>query len=304
MKKKTYWGIITAAVVVIAITIAIVFSSKQNYRQNDPPTDKATTTEQKILEDAVLEVHFFNVGEADSAFVECDGHYMLIDGGNPGSSSFLYSYLKQHKIDFLDYIICSHAHADHVGGLAGALNYATIGVAYSPVTEYDSRAFNSFIKYLNEQNKTIRIPTPGESFSLGSAVVSFLGPVDMHLAETNENNSSIVLRIKFGETSFLFTGDAETEEELSLVEAGCDLQSTVLKVAHHGSNTSSSEPFLKAVLPDIAVISVGSNNDYGHPHETALERISKYCNRIYRTDQNGEIVCISDGTKVTVKTER
>ncbi len=303
MKKKTYWGLITAAVVLIVFAIGISLSSSKLFRrQSSSPT--STTERQTISESASLEVHFFDVGEGDSALVECEGHYLLIDGGNPGNSSFLYSYLKQNKIEYLDYIVCSHAHADHVGGLAGALNYANVGVAYSPVLEYDSRAFNSFLKYLNEQNKTIRIPTPGESFSLGAAVVSFLGPLDMGLAETNENNSSIILRIQFGDTSFLFTGDAEKEEEISLVESGHNLQSTVLKVGHHGSNTSSSEQFLAAVFPNIAIISVGADNDYGHPHEEAMTNLSRYCDQIYRTDLQGEIVCISNGISVTVNTER
>lgn len=251
-----------------------------------------------------FEISFFDVGQADSALVCCDGHYMLIDGGNSGSSSFLYSYLEQHGITYLDYIVCSHAHSDHAGGLAGALNYAQVGTAYAPVTEYDSRAFDSFVKYLNEQGKEIRVPEPGECVMLGSATVSFLGPVDMSLAELNLNNSSIILRIEYGATSFVFTGDAEAEEELSVIESGAELKSTLLKVGHHGSETSSSEEFMKAVNPDYAVISVGKDNDYGHPHEAALERISAVCPNIYRTDQLGEIICRSDGENLSFSFEK
>ncbi len=126
----------------------------------------------------------------------------------------------------------------------------------------------------------------------------FFAPIDMSLAETNVNNSSIILRIVYGKTSFLFTGDAEIEEELSLLKAGTDIQSTVLKVGHHGSYTSSSEEFLAAIDPDYAVISVGMGSEYGHPHDAALERISKFCPVIYRTDLNGEVICYSDGLKL------
>ncbi len=200
-------------------------------------------------------IHFFDVGEADSVLVECDGQYMLIDGGNAGSSSFLYSYLEKHDFSYLDCIVCTHAHADHVGGLAGALNYAQVGTAYAPVTEYDSRAFESFVKYLGRQGKSITIPSPGDSFLLGSASVTFLAPLTAD--ESNTNNTSLVLRIVYGETSFLFAADAEVEEEADLLESGTELCSTLLKVAHHGSNTSSSQAFVDAVSPEYAVISVG-----------------------------------------------
>lgn len=323
MRKKTYRALIILAVVVVLGSIALAIGI--NYRNHSASTAETTPSETQqaqnseqtqqaenraseeirpsVPEDSSFEIHFFDVGEADSALVECDGHYMLIDGGNPGSSSFLYSYLKKHGIDYLDYIVCSHAHTDHVGGLAGALNYASVGTAYAPVTEYDSRAFNSFLKYLNEQGKEITVPSPGDIIMLGVAEVTFIGPVDMSLAEMNHNNASIILRIEYGSTSFLFTGDAEAEEELSVVAAGAELHSTLLKVGHHGSYTSSTEVFMNAVNPDYAVISVGKDNEYGHPHDTALERIMKYCSLVYRTDQDGEIICISDGQNLEIRYE-
>ncbi len=227
---------------------------------------------------------------------------MLIDGGNPSSSGFLYSYLQKHKISYLDYIVCSHAHTDHVGGLSGALNYAKVRTAFPPVTEYNAKAFSSFVRYLNAQNVAITIPSPGNTYALGSAIVTFLGPVDMSLAVDNGNNASLILRIEYGKTSFLFTGDAEELEELSVVESGVKLNSTLLKAAHHGSYTSSSERFLSAVDPLYAIISVGSDNDYGHPHTEPLKRLEKHCISIYRTDKNGEIVCLSDGVSLSFAT--
>jgi competence protein ComEC len=121
----------------------------------------------------------------------------------------------------------------------------------------------------------------------------------MSLAETNTNNSSIVLRIEYGSTSFLFTGDAEAEEEMSILSENFDIQSTVLKVGHHGSYTSTSAEFLAAVNPEYAVISVGEGNEYGHPHDEPLARLRSQCGSVYRTDLDGEIVCTSDGTVVT-----
>lgn len=318
MKRKTYQLFLALAVIAILTAITVVgisiyrnyLADKSGEQQTEsgivPPEPTSPTTQNDdstpvsaLPEGSTFEIHFFDVGEADSALVECDGHYMLIDGGNPGSSSFLYSYLQSHGIDYLDYIVCSHAHADHVGGLAGALNYASVGTAYAPVTEYDSRAFNSFVKYLSQQGKEITVPSAGDCFELGNAKVTIFAPIDMTLAALNENNSSIILRIEYGSTSFLFTGDAEIDEELSVVESQQVLQSTLLKVGHHGSYTSTSEDFLKAVNPEYAIISVGSNNEYGHPHDIVLNRLSKYCQEIYRTDIVGEIICSSDGEKLT-----
>lgn len=318
MRRNTYRTLIILAVVVVLISVTLAIGL--NYQAHKTSTADAPSAEtqtqdteqsqqplvspiedaqQTIPEDSSFEIHFFDVGEADSALIECDGHYMLIDGGNLGSSSFLYAYLQEHGIDYLDFIVCSHAHADHVGGLAGALNYAAVGTAYAPVTEYDSRAFNSFVKYLNAQGKEITVSSPGDTIRLGIAKITFIGPVDMSLAEINHNNASIILRIEYGATSFLFTGDAEIEEELSVIGTGTELGSTLLKVGHHGSYTSSSEAFIAAVDPDYAIISVGEDNEYGHPHEIALERLKQYCMEIYRTDVRGEIVCYSDGTDLT-----
>ena len=304
MNKRTYRILIILAAVVVLLSISLAIGMHaMKYRGSEKIECSHPISSQHVLPESSFEIHFFDVGEADSALVACDGHYMLIDGGNPGTSSFLFSYLQKHGIDYLDYIVCSHPHADHVGGLAGALNYAAVGVAYCLVTEYDSRAFNSFVKYLSAQDKTITIPSVGQTVSLGSAKVTFVGPVDMTLAEQNENNASLIVRIEYGQTSFLFTGDAEIEEELSVVHSEQIIQSTLLKVGHHGSYTSSSEEFLKAVSPKYAIISVGKDNGYGHPHEEAMNRIQQYCDTVLRTDVVGEIVCVSDGKELSFNTQ-
>lgn len=246
--------------------------------------------------DSTFEVHFIDVGQADAALVLCDGHAMLIDGGNSGDSSLIYSYLKNHGISYLDVVVATHGHEDHVGGLSGALNFASVGKAFCSVTSYDSDAFNDFVKYLGKHDTTITVPKPGDTFQLGSAAVQIVG-VDGNAAD--HNNSSIVLRIVYGETSFLFTGDAEREAEQTILSAGYDLESTVLKVGHHGSDSSTSYVFLRAVAPQYGVISVGEGNSYGHPTEDALSRLRDADVTVYRTDLQGTIICTSDGKDVS-----
>ncbi len=266
-----------------------------------PETPEQTQAPETLPEGSTFEVHFIDVGQADAALVRCDGEAMLIDGGNAEDSSLIFSYLKNLGQDHLDYIVCTHAHEDHVGGLAGALNYATADAALCPVTSYDSRAFESFVKYLGRQGVSITVPAAGDTFSLGSASVQVLGPVS---ASDEPNNTSIVLRIVYGETSFLFTGDAEREEEQEILDTGRELASTVLKVGHHGSDTSTSYPFLREIMPAYAVISVGQDNSYGHPTEDTLSRLRDAGVKVYRTDMQGDVICTSDGESVSFSVER
>lgn len=226
-------------------------------------------------------IHFIDVGQADASLVICDGKTMLIDGGNAADSDLIYSYLKKLKIKKLDYIVCTHPHEDHVGGLAGALNYAKVGTAFCSMDSYDSKAFNSFVKYLKKRNAEIAIPSAGDEFKLGSATVTILAPINMY---DDLNNMSIVLRIEYGDTSFLFMGDAEREEEQDILDAGYELESTVLKVGHHGGETSTTYPFLREVSPKYAVLSVGKDNAYGHPHDNTLSRFKDAEVKVLRTD--------------------
>lgn len=247
-----------------------------------------------------FEVHFINVGQGDSSLILCDGHAMLIDGGEKENSDLLYSYLKEHGVKVLDYIVCSHPHKDHVGGLAGALNYAEAKAALCPVKKYDSKSFDNFKKYLKKQDVRITVPEAGDVFSLGSAVCTVLGPVKA----AKGNNNSLVIRIEYGDTSFLFSGDAESEEEHDILASGRTLKSTVLKVGHHGSKDATSNQYLYEVDPQYAVISAGDDNSSDHPNEKTLSRLREADVTVYRTDVNGTVICRSDGKTVSFFPER
>jgi len=252
-------------------------------------------------DDSTLSVHFLDVGQADAALLLCDGSAMLIDGGNVEDSSLVAAYLKEQGVKHLDYVVATHAHEDHVGGLSGALNVCSVDTVFSPVKDYNSTAFRDFAKYVSAQKKSITIPKAGETFQLGSATVELFGPQKSY---PDENNSSIVLKVTHGKNSFLFTGDAEREAENDLLDAGLDLGATVLKVAHHGSDTSSSYRFLRAVQPEYAVISVGEGNSYGHPDEATLSRLRDAAVKLYRTDMQGHIIVTSDQKTLSFTTTK
>ena len=257
--------------------------------------------EAPLPENSSFQVHFIDVGQADAALVICDGDTMLIDGGNVADSDVIYTYLKKYNITHLNYIVSTHPHEDHVGGLAGAVEYASVGVAYSPVTTFTTSAFNNFKNALYRRGVNLSVPSVGTHFDLGSASCQILA---VNTDSKDTNNTSIVLRIVYGETSFLFTGDAEKEVEDALVDSNFALKSTVLKVGHHGSYSSTSYVFLREVMPQYAVIPVGKDNDYGHPHDIVLSRLRDADVTLYRTDMHGDVICTSDGKTVSFQTAK
>lgn len=265
------------------------------------PSGQPRETAPPVGEGSSFAVHFIDVGQADAALVICDGNAMLIDGGNAEDSNLIYTYLKKHNVGHLSYVVCTHAHEDHVGGLSGALTYATASNVLAPVREYSSQAFSNFAAKAIARAGSIQIPKAGDTFSLGSAQVTVLGPRKSY---DDTNNTSIVLRVVYGEVSFLFTGDMESLAEADLVESGVHLKSTVLKVGHHGSSTSTSYRFLRAVAPAYGVISVGTGNQYNHPNEDVLSRLRDAEVKLFRTDLQGDILCTSDGKTVTFTTAK
>jgi len=276
--------------------VLIIENSQQIIDISDPETISL------IPSDGEFVVYFLDVGQGDAAFVICDGETMLIDGGSPSSSNLIYSFLERNGIEHLDYIVNSHPHDDHIGGLSGALNYvSSVGIAIAPDVKHNIRSYESFYRYLGEHGVDVTVPDAGDTFMLGSATVTILAPAKKY---NGINNNSIVLKITYGETSFLFSGDTERECELDMVESGIDLSATVLKVSHHGGEASTIYPFLREVMPQIAIISCGTNNQYRHPHDNTMSRLRDADVKVYRTDLQGDIIIISDGINLYIETQK
>ena len=306
-EKVTLWGRAVRRLTALALAAALALglaacdaSGLPNGGSADVIPSPAASAGQTLDENAPLQVHFIDVGQALSVLVECDGQFMLYDGGNVDDGSLVVSYLQQQGVEELQYVFCSHAHEDHVGGLAAALAYFPAHHVYAPVTEADTKCFRDFVKYTQQQGLAVEVPAAGTVWQLGSATITQLGPVAQY---SDTNDTSIVLRIDYGSTSFLLTGDMEADAERDLVNTGANLKADVLQVGHHGSSTSTSYIFLNSVLPEMGVISCGVNNKYGHPHEETLSILRDAGVDVYRTDLLGTITIGSDGRNYTVGTE-
>ena len=248
-----------------------------------------------------LTVHYIDVGQADSMLLECAGQFMLIDGGNVADSSLVVSYLEKQGVKELELVVCTHAHEDHAGGLAGVLAVYPTQEVWAPTKTYDSKCFDDFVRYVNQQGLEIKIPKAGDNFDLAKAAVTVLGPVTSY---AEPNNTSIVLAVQFGENRFLFTGDMERDAENDMLDTGAKVKADVLKVGHHGSETSTGYRFLYEVDPTYAVISVGKDNSYGHPHEEPMSRLHDADVTVYRTDEMGTVIAVSDGKNITFSWEK
>ena len=282
---------------------------------------------------AELTVYFLDVGQGDSAIIVCDGEAMIIDGGLRGYSDYLFSFIVNSlQINRFDYMVATHPDNDHIGGLTGVLEAAKkinkkIKYIYSPIKLADSEEgpprFKELTNRANEYGAKIKIPHDKDKESLGDATVTFYNcdqkkritrvAVDWFKSlfnkdepeENKENNDmSLVVKITYGETSFLFTGDIEKDAEGRLISSGVDLSADVLKVAHHGSSSSSSIDFLEKVNPKYAVISCGAGNGYRHPEQVTLDEFKQKNIDLYRTDLQGIITCRSDGHSITFETEK
>ncbi|MCG1005957.1 lamin tail domain-containing protein [Halorubrum lacusprofundi] len=259
-----------------------------------------------------LEVHYINVGQSVSTLViEPDGETMLVDTGHYNDDGkYVLEYLRRHDITRIDHLVSSHNDADHIGGNAAIIDYyeteaGGIGAVYDPGLAASTLTYGEYLDAVEAHEVTLYETREGDSVSFGKTTVDVLGPPEPYLENEARNENSIVLKLTHGETSFMLSGDAEDDQEAYLVDTyGARLQSTVLKAGHHGSSSSSSGAFLDAVGPRVAVISSAYDSQYGHPHEEVLQRFTDRSVSTYWTATHGDIVFVSDGTNISVRTQR
>jgi beta-lactamase superfamily II metal-dependent hydrolase len=222
---------------------------------------------------------------------------MLIDAGERDQGEAAVSYLEKQGVKTLDYVIGTHPHSDHIGGLETVIRKFDVQKVFLPEKEHTTKVYENLLDAIAGKNLKITIPRPGENYSLGAASFQIIAPNKDY--GDNLNNWSIGIRLVYGKNSFVLCGDAEKEAEKDVAENGFPLKADVLKLSHHGSSTSLSESFMDQVAPEYGVISCGKNNDYGHPHKEVLDMLKKRNIKVLRTDQLGTIVAVSDGVRIT-----
>lgn len=271
----------------VLATILMLAGCTENTETNKIPTNVGDE----------MHVHFIDVGQGDSIFIESpDGKTMLIDGGVKGAGEEIVAYLKEQGVQKLDAVVATHPDADHIGGLIAVLNSMPIGQFYDSGKVHTSQTFEEMLTLIDTKNIPYNIPKTGDIISFDEAVsVKVLNADEM---ASDNNDASIVLKVSYGDVSFLLTGDAGVALEKEMVSQ--DVKATVLKAGHHGSNTSSSQSFIQTVHPEVTILSYGEDNKYGHPHEEVVERLQAVGSKIYATAEAGTVIVSTDGVNYDV----
>lgn len=297
---------ITFTLIIVGVLISLFVTVLEKFNILDWTDIKVATggIEGTELQGDEFAIYYLDVGQSDCTIIKSGDMTMMIDSGTGNQISNIEESIKTLKIDVIDYLVLTHPHEDHIGGAKDVIEYCTVKNVIMPklsaenmVTTY---TYESLLEAIAEHNINAIPAEPGYEFSLNNASVHIFAPLEQ---DEDINNMSIVLKVIYGETSFLFQGDAEKKVENALLKTDYDLTADVLKVGHHGSNTSSVDKYLKAVNPEIAVISCGKDNDYGHPHDEVLERIDSNNITPYITATDGDITIVSDGKTLKVITE-
>nr|WP_242655264.1 ComEC/Rec2 family competence protein [Clostridium cellulovorans] len=258
-----------------------------------PPVTAATTSSV-----SGIKIHYIDVGQGDSILIQTGSNNILIDAGENDNST--YNYLKTQGITKLNYIIVTHPHADHIGNIAKIINSFSVGTFYAPKITASSAVYTNMVTALSNKGLKITVPSVGSKITIGNATLQFLAPNSSKYSDTN--NYSIVTKLTYGNKSFIFMGDAETLSEGEILAKQLDVSADVIKIGHHGSTSSTSKSFLKAVNPKYAIISVGEGNSYNHPADETLAKLENYGITVYRTDLNGTIIATCDGFNINFTT--
>jgi competence protein ComEC len=268
--------------------------SKSNSIVSSSQSSKAAVVTQKVSGN--LKVSYIDVGQADSILITLNQHSMLIDAGNNEDGTTVVNYIKSQGVSKFDYVIGTHPHEDHIGGLDNVINTFSINTIIMPNITSTTKTFEDVLTAISNKKLKITKPVSGTTYSLDGAVITILAPNNSSYDDLN--NYSVVIKLDYGKTSFIFAGDAENISESEMLSKKYNLKSDVLKVGHHGSDSSTTSNFLKAVSPKYAIISVGTGNTYGHPTQNTLNKLSTAGVIVYRTDLSGTIIATSDGNTI------
>ncbi len=258
------------------------------------------------LENASLFVHYIDVGQGDAELIECNGEYMLIDAGENGGEASLIAYLREVGVKKLKYVVATHPHSDHLGGVAEVIEEFEVENVIMPKIPKSAtpttKTYRHFLDAVKKSGTKGIYAKLDSEYTIGDATFKILGPVNANTE--NLNDLSVVIKLTHGENTFFFSGDAEKEAERDLVERyGDELDCDVYKVAHHGSSTSSSKELMGVLTPEICIISCGEDNSYGHPHDETEELLYSITDKIYRTDICGTVIVSSDKQNYSVSYE-
>lgn len=298
MKEKTRNQIAKFIFVLIITFCVYLYEEYVNVESIETKVDHRVEESIK-LDSNNLTIQFIDVGQGDCILINQNEDYMLIDAGNNEDGELLVNYFKDLGIKKFNYVIGTHAHEDHIGGLDNIINNFDIGKFYMPDVITTTKTFEDVLDALLEKNKAFDTPSIGKEFKLQDLdfKVLYVGN-----DKTDLNNTSIVLKMTYKDTTYLFMGDATEKVEKILIDDGVDLKSDVLKVGHHGSQYSTTSNFLKKVSPSYAVIQVGKDNTYDHPKQITLDKLQKLNVMTYRNDIDGTIILTSDGNNINFKT--
>jgi competence protein ComEC len=262
------------------------------------PTEETSNNTPTPVVNSTMKVHFIDVDQGDSILVEENGHFMLIDAGVNEKGATVVKYLKNLGVVKLDYVIATHPHNDHIGGLDTVIDAYKVGNVIMPDVSIDSENYADVLESITDHNLSITRPVVGDNYTLGNASFVIISPNSSSYESLNDY--SIGINLTYGSNSFILTGDAQAVSEAEMLENGIDLSADVLKLNHHGSSTSSTINFLNKVDPEYTVISVGTGNKYEHPHSATMQAINDRDIDLYRTNKQGSIIFTSDGKTISV----
>lgn len=300
-KKILFKLIVFCLILIISYIIGLKETQNINNEQNNQ--EQVLNENESNENEEKLQIHFIDVGQGDCTLIKYNNKTMLIDAGNNEYGDLVVDYLKKQKIDYLNYIVGTHGDADHIGGLDVVIDNFDFDKIYYPKQVKTTKTFTDFAKAIKNKNKQIDTPIIGDNIFLGEKVkITILSPEQKEYEDSN--NYSIVLRLEYHNNSFLFMGDAELDIENYLLKNNSNIKCDLIKVGHHGSNSSTSNNFIKKVNPKYAVISVGKDNEYNHPAQKVLDRLDRYDIQIIRTDESGNVIVTSDGNNISINKER